>query len=402
MGGRHHYFSLELARRGHSVTLVGAQRHHLLLDGADAAPGIEMRDGYRFVRVPVPGYAHAHDKKRILNWLLFSKRLRHLPKRLGEIPDTILYSSPSLLGFRGAERLARKVGARLVFEVRDIWPLTLQEVGGKPPSHPLIRWMQRVEDRAYRVSDAVISNLPNAVDHMEMRGLDREKFTWVPNGFSLEETSNPEPLGVEISDALPKGKFLVGYAGTIGAANALDTMLDAAAMLKEHEDIAFVVVGSGRERRRLQAEAERRKLRNVNFFDPVAKRQIQSLLTRFDACFLLWNDTPLYRFGTSANKMFDYLFSGRPVLNGYSGQADPVIEYGAGLSFAAGDARAFSEAVLTLKNLPGTERAAMGARGHAAALEYHEYGMLAQKLEPVLCPWQMQVNDLKQKGRASS
>ena len=187
LGGRHHYLARELSKRGHEVTLVAAQWHHLLAEGAEKAPEIEIREGFKFVRVPVPRYAHAHDKRRILNWLIFGSRLRHLPKRLGADPDTILYSSPSLLGFLGALRLARRLRVRMVFEVRDIWPLTLQEVGGQSPRSPLIAWMQRIEDRAYAESDAVISNLPNSVDHMVSRGMDASKFTWIPNGFHWQK-----------------------------------------------------------------------------------------------------------------------------------------------------------------------------------------------------------------------
>lgn len=387
MGGRHHYLSRELAQRGHDVSLIAAHWHHLLGEGAETAPAIEMRDGYRFVRVPVPRYAHAHDKRRILNWILFGRRLRHLPERLGEVPDTILYSSPSLLGFLGAHRLARKTGARLVFEVRDIWPLSLQEVGGKSPHHPLIAWMQRVEDRAYAVSDAVVSNLPNAVDHMVTRGMDRAKFTWVPNGFSREEVETPEQLEPETVNALPADKFLIGYTGTIGAANALETMVGAAEYLKDRTDIAFVIVGKGRERDRIAADIARRGLQNIHLIGAIPKRQVQSMLARFDACYIGLTHDPLFRFGVSPNKLFDYLISGKPILYGIdSGRYCPVEELKAGLQISPEDPQALADAVLTLNALPKEDRDAMGARGRQAALEHHEYGALAAKLEQVLFP----------------
>ncbi|QYX56782.1 glycosyltransferase family 4 protein [Roseovarius sp. SCSIO 43702] len=389
IGGRHYYLSRALAARGHEVTVIAARWHHLLRDqrAAAAAASVEERDGYRFVRVPVPRYAHAHDKRRVLNWLLFGRRLRHLPGRLGESPDTILYSSPSLLGFSGAERLARKTGARLVFEVRDIWPLTLEEVGGQSPRHPLMVWMQRVEDRAYRVSDAVVSNLPNAVDHMTTRGMDRAKFTWVPNGFDRGEVETPEPLSDAAADTLPKGKFLVGYTGTIGAANALETMVEAAARLEDHEDIAFVIVGSGRARDSIAADIARRGLRNILVIDPIPKRQVQSMLARFDACYIGLTHDSLFRFGVSPNKLFDYLVSGTPILYGIdSGRYRPVEELRAGLQIQPQDPAALADAVLKLKALPEAERAAMGARGRRAALETHEYGALARRLEEVLFP----------------
>ncbi|WP_386171429.1 glycosyltransferase family 4 protein [Sulfitobacter pontiacus] len=386
MGGRHHYLAKELAKLGHDVTLISARWHHLIRDDvrAASAPAVEERDGYNFVRVPVPQYSHAHDKRRVLNWLLFGRRLRHLPRRLGKVPDTILYSSPSLMGFGGAERLARKIGARLVFEVRDIWPLTLHEVGGQSQNHPLMVWMQRIEDRAYRVSDAVLSNLPNAVDHMVARGLDRRKFTWVPNGFDRDELENPEPLGEMAAAALPSGKFLIGYTGTIGTANALETLVGAAEKIKDHKDIAFVVVGSGRERDRIAIEIERRNLSNIHLIGPIPKRQVQSMLAQFDACVICWQDKPLYRFGTAANKIPEYLFSGRPILSSFTGYGDLVEGYGAGICVAAEDPTALAEAVLQLKSLSNSERFQMGERGRKASIDNHQYSALALRLESVL------------------
>ena len=386
MGGRHHYLASGLAKLGYDVTLIAASWHHLLRDGVDDAPEIEARDGYTFVRVPVPKYAHAHDKRRILNWLIFGHRLRYLPKRLGTKPDVILYSSLSLLGFNGAYRLARKIKARFVFEVRDIWPLTLVEVGGQSPRHPLLRWMQHVEDKAYRLSDAVVSNLPNAVSHMVSRGMGQDKFTWIPNGVSLSEVDNPETLSPDMAAQLPVGKFTVGYTGTLGAANALDTLIDAAVQLTHLPEIAFVLVGKGRDKDRLVARVDQLKLQNVYFVDAIPKQQIQSMLASFDACVLCWHKLPLYRFGTSANKIPEYLYSGKPVLNAFTGFGDLVTKYNAGLQVEAEDPDALAAAVLKFYNMSVADRAAMGAAGRRAVLMHHEYGALAKKLEAVLMP----------------
>src|SRR5690606_12426202 len=152
---------------------------------------------------------------------------------------------PEPISFLGASRLAKKFKALVVFEVRDIWPLTLIEIGGYYPQHPFIRFMQWLEDKAYRDSDAVISNLKNAFVHMVDRGMQREKFSWIANGFSLDEVRSSLPVDSLTLDRLPKNKFLVGYAGTFGLANDLYTLIDAAEVLKDFEDINFVLVGGG-------------------------------------------------------------------------------------------------------------------------------------------------------------
>lgn len=383
---RPHHFARELAARGHSVRLIAASWHHLLREGPalDAAPPVERINGYDFVRVPVPRYANAHDKKRVLNWILFAWRVTRLKRRLPERPDVIMCSSPALFAVLGAEQLARRFNARLIFEVRDIWPLTLVEVGGYSARHPMIRLMQWVEDRAYRRSDRVISSLPGAIDHAVSRGMDARKFSWIPNGFSMSDVVVPTPLPTELKRRLPKGKFVVGYAGTLGFANALDNLLVAAEHLRHQTDIAFVLVGSGREGQRLKSEALARGLTNVHFVDAVPKGMVQPILETFDVCYIGWLKSPLYNFGISANKLYDYLYSGRPILHAYSGAHDPVKAYGAGMTVPAEDPGALAEAIQGFRDLSPMARQTMGENGHRAALEHHEYRSLVQHLEQVL------------------
>jgi len=387
VGGRHHHLARELAARGHRVYLIAAQWHHLLRDGgaSEGAPLAERVEGYDFVRLPTPRYSHAHDRKRVLNWVLFAWRLASLRRRIPDPPDVIMCSSPSLFAVMGAERLARRFGARLVFEVRDIWPQTLVEVGGLSPRNPMIQVMQRIEDRAYRQADGVISNLPGAVDHMVSRGMDRHKFSWIPNGFSAADVERPTRLGADARARIPTGKFIVGYAGTLGVANALDTFLDAAERLQAQEEIAFVLLGHGKEKAALEASAARRKLTNVHFLPAVPKDQVQSVLEFFDVCSIGLRAESLFRFGVSPNKLFDYLIAGKPIIYGIdSGTYRPVEEFQAGIQIPPQNVEALVEAILKLRALQPAERRRMGENGRRAALEHHEYGMLARRLEEVL------------------
>ena len=279
-GGRHFYLGRELAKQGYQVYLISSASHHLLRHKPKLEKPFKVEaicDGFYFVWVKMPDYAQAHSKQRALNWFLFPWRIRKLAGAIPSKPDAILSSSPSPLAFLGAQRLARQFKARLLFEVRDIWPLTLIEIGGYSPKHPFIRLMQWVEDKAYRESDAVVSNLKNAVEHMVGRGLAREKFTWVPNGFSLDEVNHATPLNALTASQLPTNRFIVGYTGTLGVANALDVLIDTADQLKGYPEIAFVLVGNGKEKSKLQSQVDERKLNNVVFIDPIPKAEIQDI-----------------------------------------------------------------------------------------------------------------------------
>ncbi|WP_237370660.1 glycosyltransferase family 4 protein [Rhizobium sp. SL42] len=386
MGGRHHYLAKALSRLGHQVTLVAARRHHLLRQDVDAdrLPTEEIVDGYRFVRIDVPRYSHAHDKRRILAWFVFAARLLQLRRRLGEKPDAVLYSSPHPVGYLAAERLARRCGARLVFEVRDIWPLTLVEVGGYSPRHPFIRFLQWIEDRAYNNSDRVVSNLEGAVGHMTSRGMNASKFTWVSNGIALDEVATPAPLPAEVTAQIPKDGLRIAYTGTLGAANALETLLNAAAMLNDLPAVHFILVGQGRERAFLESRRDELGLNNVHFLNGVPKKQVQSVLGACDACYIGWLNSPLYQWGIAANKIPEYLFSGKPIVHSFSGGSDPVMKFDCGITVPAEEPKALAEAIRRLHGMPEDGRRRMGENGHKAAVEHYDYAQLARRMEQVL------------------
>lgn len=386
IGGRHYLLAKELAANGVNVYLIMASFHHLLRAPTQPESTYEVsaEGNLHVVRIKVPVYDGAHNGRRILNWSVFAYRLLGLKRVISRAPDSILYSSLSLIGVLSAEKLARHYKVPLTFEVRDIWPLTLTEIGGVSSRHPFVRFLQWVEDRAYRVSDRVVSNLPGAVNHMVSRGLVREKFVWIPNGISIKAMEAAEPLHAEVAGAIPDDRFVVGYAGTIGVANALDCFLSAAALLKDETGICFVLVGNGKEKDHLMNRVEREHLPNVRFLPAIAKAEVPSLLMNFDACFIGWKDESLYRFGIGANKIPEYFFSGKPVIHAFSGDYDPVAEFGAGVTVPAENPELLAKAIFDLYQKTPEERDALGKNGRRAALENFDYAHLAKRLEDVL------------------
>ncbi|WP_352337701.1 glycosyltransferase family 4 protein [Psychrobacter sp. 16-MNA-CIBAN-0192] len=387
IGGRYFYLAEELAKQGHKVYVIASTANHLLREQPDFKEDVtfEQISGFTFVWIKMPKYVDAHSKQRALNWFLFAKRIQKLKKLIEHKPDTILFSSPSLIPFLGAQRLANHFSARLVFEIRDIWPLTFTEIGGFSPNHPFIRFMQWIEIKAYRDSDHVLSNLKNSVEHMVKHGLQRDKFTWIANGFSLNEVNKKVPLNEVVQPQLPKNKFIIGYTGTLGFANTLDILIEAAEILKNESDIAFVLVGHGREKEKLQDLVKEKNLNNVIFIDPILKVQVQAMLNSFDACFIGLISDPLFKFGVSPNKLFDYFYSAKPILYAIdSGDYKPVEDAKAGLQIEPENPQALSDGILKLYRMTESERNQMGMNGRKAALEHYEYGMLAKKLETVL------------------
>jgi glycosyltransferase involved in cell wall biosynthesis len=257
------------------------------------------------------------------------------------------------------------------------------ELGGYSPRHPFIMLLQAAEDFACRHADAIVSILPKVRPHLEAHGMAPHKLHLVPNGVDPAEwqgAAAPLPARLEADlDALRQhGRFIVGYAGTHGVANALGTVLDAARRLRGHP-VAFVLVGSGPEKAALERRSAELGLANVHFFDPVAKSQVPSLLQRFDVAYIGWRRQPLYRFGISPNKLIDYMMAARPVLHAVEAGNDPVMEAGCGMTVAPEDPQAIADAVLALREMAPDARQQLGRRGRVHALANHTYPVLGQR-----------------------
>jgi len=386
--GRHYYLGKELAKLGFNVYLITSSEHHLLRDKPvfDSRFHFERDGRFTMVWVKMPKYSEAHSKIRALGWFLFPWRIQKLANMIPDRPDVVVCSSPSLISFLGAKKLALRYSARLIFEVRDIWPLTLTDIGGYSKRHPFIRLLQAVEDSAYRDSQRVVSNLKRSVDHMVSRGMDPQKFSWIPNGFSLAEIEEGVRLRESVIQNLPDREFIVGYTGTIGVANALDTLIEAAEILKEYKEIAFVIVGDGKEREQLLSIVNKKGLENIQFVSPIPKVEVQAMLEKFDACYLGWLDDPLYNFGIGANKIPEYLFSGKPILHAFSGNGDPVREANAGISVPAEAPEELARAILELYRMAPEDRQKLGANGRKIAFDRYEYSQLALQFRDVLFP----------------
>jgi glycosyltransferase involved in cell wall biosynthesis len=379
---RHYYLGRALLARGHTVVLVSGSYSHLFSRQPDTSRAftIEELDGLTYCWVAVPRYRRAISSGRVLNMVAFALALLRLPVHLLPDPDAILVSSPSLFPIVAASRWARRYDARLVFEVRDIWPLTLREIGGLSRIHPLVVAMQRFEDYAYRRADRVISVLPAAAGHMVARGMDARKFSYVPNGVEVSlDTAGPAPAAV--ADAIRPGKFTVGFVGTLGLANALETLVDAARLVMGDE-IDVVVVGDGQQRERLMARAA--GLPNVRFVGPIPKASVAAALQLFDACYVGYRRSSLYRFGVSPNKLYDCMAAGRPILFAADAVNRPVDEAHCGRTVPPEDPGALAAAIRSLAACPRGERTRLGANARAYAAARHDYAVLAGELAAVL------------------
>jgi glycosyltransferase involved in cell wall biosynthesis len=388
----HYHLAREWVRLGHRVTIVAASNAHTRVQQPEMGRGIteEYIDGIRYLWIPTPSYTAASRLGRIHNILSFTWRtwMLRLPIHRADI---VICSSHHPFAIHPAQRLARRYGARLVFEVRDLWPLTLVELGGASPSNPFIRAMQFSEDYAYHNANAVVSVLAGARQYMIDHGMAPEKFAFVPNGVdtsgALRRKSLPPGQLAILEELRKQGSFVIGYAGRLGLANALHTLVDAAIQCTD-AGVCVALLGDGPNVQALRERTAQRGMSGrVVFLDPVNKDQVPDFLGRVDATYLGLQRQPLFRFGVSPTKLGDYMLAAKPVIQAIDAPGDIVAESGCGVSCRAEDVESVSVAIRRLAQMDQEERASVGERGRRWLLANRDYRVLAERfLEHVTVP----------------
>lgn len=377
------YMAKEWKKKGHDVTILGADYSHLRKNNPKITKDFEEEDveGIRYVWVKTPEY-HGNGVGRIKNISAFMFKLRKNFKKIADKykPDAVIASSTYPLDIYPAYRIARRCSAKLCFEIHDLWPLSPMEIGGFSEKNPGIVVLQRAEDFAFKNSDVIVSILPDADRHIKERGFSTEKFVYVPNGILIKD-KNEAPMEKTIErlkQLKDEGYFLVGYTGNHSPANVLDTMIDAA-VKTEDDKIKYVMIGKGNAKDELIKYAQSKKAENVEFLDPVLKDNMDRVLEILDIGYIGLKKQNLFKYGVSPNKLFDYMMASLPVIYAVEASNDPVKDCGCGISVPAEDAGAIADAVMKIKQLSPEEKEKMGKNGRDYVMNNHMYDELAEK-----------------------
>jgi len=342
----------------------------------------KLRTFEKFGEVPfllfrVPAYRG--NMARLWNMFVFAFEVWvGLGTRKLRKPDIVIGSSLTLFAALAAEQLARRKGVPFILEIRDLWPQTLIDIGMRL-HHPAVVMFGLIERHLYRHADKIVTLLPNASEYMVPKGARATDISWIPNGVDVELMPLPRP-------PMSHDVFTVMYAGSHGMTDALEPVLDAAAILNKEAPgrFCFRFVGDGPNKRELRRRVETENIANVVFDDPVPKRDVFCILQDADAFIINTRKTDLYRYGISPNKLHEYMAAARPTVFAGSSHNNPIAEAAAGITVAPGDSRAIATAVKTLAAMSDDERWNMGLRARRYIEEHHDFTGLARRLERVL------------------
>lgn len=325
-GTRHFELGRHVVDSGNSFTVVASNRSYLTGQSASSSQSgmqDETVDGVRILRSYMYPSLHRGFVWRVFSFISFMVSSIWSGLRCGDV-DLIMGTSPSIFQAFSAWLISAIRRRPLLLEIRDLWPEFAIDMGVL--KNPLLiaasKWLER---SLYARATHLLVNSPAYRDYLIDLGIAPNKITLIPNGVD-PSMFEPDDKGEEIQRRWGlTNKFVVTYAGALGAANDIPTIINAAAQVKEQSDIQFLLVGDGMKRAELQAMVAELELDNVSFTGAVPKNEMIQVLAASDVCLATLQDIPMFQ-TTYPNKVFDYMAAGRPTILGIDGVIREVVD----------------------------------------------------------------------------
>ena len=362
VGSRLYYLSKEFANKGNDVTLISSDSNHLAkYPDTKVIFNEEQIGNLKHIWIKTYKYAVSSSFKRLISWIDFDRKLFKFIIKKNDIPEVVIISSLSLTSILYGIHLKRKYKCKLVFEVRDIYPLTMIEELGFKKYHPLIFLFTILEKRGYKKADLIVGTMPNLSEHV-CKVLKNEKEVFFSSLGIPEIWNHKMAESNDIDKMFPKEKIIVGYAGSMSKSNALFPLMDAIRELSEtNSKIHFVLVGDGETREKLEITV--RNCYNVTFGGKIEQKYIPYFLSKCDMLYLATHKSKVWQFGQSMNKMIDYMLAAKPIIASYSGYQSMLNESKSGVFIPVGSSVDIINSINYYSLLDKTERQLIGNAG---------------------------------------
>jgi glycosyltransferase involved in cell wall biosynthesis len=340
---------------------------------------LQYFDGVPFLWLKTPPY-RGNGLDRVRN--MFAYTVRCLLPGTTELlprPAIVIGSSVHPLAAIAGCFLARRFDCAFVFEVRDLWPQTLIDLGRITAHGIFARLLRAVETWLYRRADLIIVLLPYADKYIQPLGISSDKILYLPNGCDLTD--------FPVYPAQPSPVFNLMYFGAHGTANGLDNVIDAMQIIARKapgKQIRLRLIGDGPLKRNLLERVMSSGTSNIVFEDPVGKSEIPQLAASADAFVFNLVDAPVFRFGISSNKLFDFMAASRPIIFCCAAGNNPIRDSQSGITVRPGDPDALADAILCLAEMSPEARARMGHNARVYVETNHAYESLAGRLAACL------------------
>lgn len=380
---RPYYLAKAWVQYKHDVTIVGSAFSHLRIKQPITSSIVskEHINGISYIWLSGVPYV-GNGLMRAINifqYILIAFFL--LPFQLKHRFDVIITSSTYPLDIFPA-LLFKKLSKNtlLVYEPHDLWPMALTELGGMSSIHPFVLLNDVAEKISCISSDLILSMHPGNISHLSSRGAKPNNFYHIPNGVSLDDWDSTRTIKSSLCPTFQQlsnlKKPLIFYVGSISLANNLDFLLDSISLTKEKAN--YCIIGEGSELNHLKIKAKEKNL-PVYFLGKIPKNEIPDTLSFADVCYVGFKPNPLYKYGMSANKLWDYMMAAKPIVMSISSCNDPVTEAGCGITVSSGKTCDLAKAIDYMLSHSVKERKSMGQLGKRYVLKNNSYSVLGKK-----------------------
>ena len=378
---RHFHLAKYWQTKGYEVVLISNSNNHLIAPENHQKIGLVNENGVAFYWIKTLEHSHK-SFLRFVSMIEFAFRIGGLVfkrKQLGT-PNIIILSCVSIFPMLQALFLKWFYRAdKFIYETRDLWPLTPILLMGFSKWNPLIIYIAWLEKLGYRKAQEIVSLLDGSERYINPISKDPSKYHCIPNGI-------PESF-LDLTTVVPKkideagNKKIFAYIGTLGFANALDSLVDFLQDQKElNQCLHFLFIGEGPQKSVIQKKIAH--ISNVTFVDRVSREEVRNYLAHVDLAYIGWHNQPLYDYGVAANKYYDYMASATPILAAHHGINDLVQIHSCGIH-VENEKEAIRQGVEKFLALSEEECKLMGEKGRKAVKAF-TYENLAQRFIEVM------------------
>lgn len=377
MPARFFILAKEFMKLGNDVTLITSDSNHLAhFPPTEVTYNKESFEGLPIIWIKTKKYGKTASISRVLSWFDFEKKLFLMDISHHSKPNVVIISSLSIFSILYGYYLKKKFGTFLVFEIRDIWPLTMTEEGGFSKWHPLVILIGMIEKIGYKYSDLIVGTMPKLDEHIKnILGYERP-FLCSPLGF-VPNTDKNLLQENPFEEVFPKNKIIIGYAGSMGITNALECFIEVIKKLQSQEKIHFMLVGSGDLRETFEKTLE--GCLNVTFLPRIEQDKIKYFLQKCDILYLSTKNSKVWEYGQSMNKVVEYMLASKPIIASYAGYPSMINEAHCGRFITTSTVEDLASEILDIASLDEKQRRTLGENGQKWIYENRQYPKLAKE-----------------------
>lgn len=393
---RHHNLAKYMDKAKYNVYIISSSAVHNsdfnFITGKEKYK-ISSIDGVNYVHIKTNQYK-GNGVKRVFNILQFylntRKARKKLVKEIGK-PDIIYASSPvptaAVLGIQ----FAKKLKTKSIIEVRDLWPDSIVSFNVAKKNNILVKILYQIEKMMYIKADKLVFTMAGGKEFLQTKKykdkIDLSKVYNINNGVDIEQYEyNSKNYFIEDDKELnDTTTFKLLYAGSIRKAYNVKQILELAKKIQDNkfDNVRIFLYGNGNEKPEMLKYCEENNIKNVVFRDFIDNKYIPYIMSKCDICLLHGKNVDIFKYGTSQNKMFAYLFSGKPIISSFYNPYELIEKYGCGITLRNNTLDEYYDAFLKLYNNYDKDKEKYIVNDRKL-LEQFDYKKLAKQLEDII------------------